>query len=177
VVAPSLIPVKPGDRVTTNRLDAVALAKLLRAGDLTAVWVPDEGHEAMPDLVRARSAAVETLRVQRQQVSAFMLKHGRVYPRKKGWTTLADRFRRARARSFSQCGHRSGGGRAKRSSMARLMAGMLGCGGGPRLFFFRPPCLEAAGLKEGEGHHRHQGVSMEPGPRIDLRNGRGRVPP
>jgi transposase len=91
VVAPSLIPRKPGDRVKTNRRDAVALAKLLRAGELTAVWVPDvwvpdESHEAMRDLVRARIAAVETLRVHRQQVSAFMLKHGRVYPRKKAWT-------------------------------------------------------------------------------------------
>ena len=63
VVAPSLIPRKPGDRVKTNRRDAVSLAKLLRAGELTAVWVPDEGHEAMRDLVRARAAAVETLRV------------------------------------------------------------------------------------------------------------------
>lgn len=86
VVAPSLIPRKPGDRVKTNRRDALALAKLLRAGELTAVWVPDEGHEAMRDLVRARAAAVESQRVHRQQVSAFMLKHGRIYPRKKGWT-------------------------------------------------------------------------------------------
>jgi transposase len=86
VVAPSLIPRKPGDQVKTNRRDAIALAKLLRAGELTAVWVPDEGHEAMRDLVRARSAAVETLRVHRQQVSGFMLKHSRIFPRKKGWT-------------------------------------------------------------------------------------------
>src|SRR6201990_2916590 len=86
VVAPSLIPRRPGDRVKTNRRDALALARLLRAGELTAVWVPDEGHEAMRDLVRARTAAVETLRVHRQQISAFMLKHGRIYPRKKGWT-------------------------------------------------------------------------------------------
>lgn len=86
VVAPSLIPTKPGDRVKTNRRDAIALARLLRAGELTAVWIPDEGHEAMRDLVRARAAAVESLRVQRQQVGAFMLRHGRVYPRKKGWT-------------------------------------------------------------------------------------------
>ncbi|WP_336492317.1 IS110 family transposase [Methylobacterium nigriterrae] len=86
VVAPSLIPRKSGDRVKTNRRGALVLAKLLRAGELTAVWVPDEGHEAMRDLVRARAAAVESQRVHRQQVSAFMLKHGRVYPRKKGWT-------------------------------------------------------------------------------------------
>lgn len=86
VVAPSLIPRKPGDRVKTNRRDDFSLASLLRAGELTGVWVPDEGHEAMRDLVRARAAAVETLGVHRQQVSAFMLKHGRVFPRKKGWT-------------------------------------------------------------------------------------------
>lgn len=86
VVAPSLIPRKPSDRVKTNRRDALGLARLLRAGELTAVWVPDEGPEAMRDLVRARAAAVETLRVHRQHVSAFMLKHGRIFPRKKGWT-------------------------------------------------------------------------------------------
>jgi transposase len=86
VVAPSLIPRKPGDRVKTNRRDAVSLARLLRAGELTAVWVPDEGHEAMRDLVRARAAAVETQRAHRQQVSSFMLKHSRVFPRPKAWT-------------------------------------------------------------------------------------------
>ena len=85
VVAPSLIPRKPGDRVKTNRRDAVALARLLRAGELTPVWVPDEGHEAMRDLVRARAAAVETLRVHKQQVAAFLLKHGRHFPRKTSW--------------------------------------------------------------------------------------------
>jgi transposase len=58
VVAPSLIPKKPGDRVKTNRRDAAMLAKLHRAGELTAVWVPDAAHEAMRDLVRARGTAV-----------------------------------------------------------------------------------------------------------------------
>ena len=52
VIAPSLIPKKPGDRVKTNRRDAISLAKLSRAGELTAVWVPDERHEAMRDLSR-----------------------------------------------------------------------------------------------------------------------------
>ena len=85
VVAPSLVPRKPGDRVKTNRRDAVALARLLRAGELTPVWVPDEGHEAMRDLVRARAAAVETLRVHKRQVAAFLLKHGRHFPRKTSW--------------------------------------------------------------------------------------------
>ena len=55
VVAPSLTPKKPGDRVKTNRRDAVSLARLLRAGELTAVWVPDERHEAMRDLAPSRS--------------------------------------------------------------------------------------------------------------------------
>jgi transposase len=86
VVAPSLIPRRPGDQVKTNRRDAIGLAKLLRAGELTAVWVPDEDHEAMRDLVRARTAAVETLRVHRQHITSFMLKHGRTFPRKTHWT-------------------------------------------------------------------------------------------
>jgi len=58
VVAPSIIPMKAGDRVKTDRRDAVMLAKLHRAGELTAVWVPDDAHEAMRDLIRARSTAV-----------------------------------------------------------------------------------------------------------------------
>ena len=86
VVAPSLIPQKPGDRVKTNRRDALSLAKQLRAGDLTAVWVPDERHEAMRDLSRARGAAVEDLRGKRQQVSSFLLRRGLHYPGKKTWT-------------------------------------------------------------------------------------------
>lgn len=57
VVAPTLIPVKPGDRVKTDRRDAEKLARCYRAGDLTAVWVPDAAHEALRDLVRAREAA------------------------------------------------------------------------------------------------------------------------
>jgi transposase len=86
VVAPSLIPKKAGDRVKTNRRDALSLAKLLRAGELTAVWVPDERHEAMRDLSRARGAAVEDLRGKRQQVSSFLLRRGLHYPGKKTWT-------------------------------------------------------------------------------------------
>src|SRR5215475_9652397 len=87
VAAPSLIPKKPGDRVKTNRRDAVSLAKLLRAGELTAVWVADEGHEAMRDLTRARETAVIDLRAKRQQVSAFLLRLGRHYPHKRTtWT-------------------------------------------------------------------------------------------
>jgi len=85
VVAPSLIPRKPGDRVKTNRRDANSLVKLLRAGELTEVWVPDGRHEAMRDLSRARQAAVEDLRGKRQQVSSFLLRQGSYYPGKKTW--------------------------------------------------------------------------------------------
>jgi transposase len=85
VAAPSLIPKKPGDRVKTNRRDAVGLAKLLRAGELTTIWVPDERHEAMRDLSRAREAARKDLKGKRQQVSSFMLRLGRHYPGKKTW--------------------------------------------------------------------------------------------
>ena len=73
VVAPSLIPKRAGDRVKTDRRDAASLARLHRAGELTAVWVPDAGHEAMRDLVRARLDAVHALRRARQQLSGFLL--------------------------------------------------------------------------------------------------------
>src|ERR1700748_43669 len=73
VVAPSLIPRRSGDRVKTNRRDAQSLARLLRAGELTAVWGPDETHEAVRDLVRTRAMAVEDYRRTRQHLSGFML--------------------------------------------------------------------------------------------------------
>ena len=73
-------PKKPGDRVKTNRRDAISLAKLSRAGELTAVWVPDERHEAMRDLSRARQAAKKDLQGKRQQISSLMLRLGRIYP-------------------------------------------------------------------------------------------------
>jgi transposase len=85
VVAPSLIPVKAGDRVKTDRRDAVMLAKLHRAGELTGVWVPDAAHEAMRD-IRARATAVRVLGKARQHLQGFLLRHGHIYPGKKGWT-------------------------------------------------------------------------------------------
>jgi transposase len=86
VVAPSLVPKRPGERIKTNRRDAVTLARLLRAGDLTPVWVPDAVHEAVRDLVRARTAASEDLRRKRQQLLSFLLRHGRIYSGRKHWT-------------------------------------------------------------------------------------------
>jgi transposase len=91
VVAPSMIPKRPGDHVKTNRRDAVSLAKLLRADELTPVWVPDRHHEAMRDLTRARETAVMDLRSKRQQVSAFLLRQGRHYPEHKQTWTKAHR--------------------------------------------------------------------------------------
>jgi transposase len=86
VVAPSLIPKRPGNRVKTNRRDALSLAGQLRAEELTAVWVPDPRHEAMRDLTRARGAAVADLRSKRQQVSGFLLRLGRHFAGKKTWS-------------------------------------------------------------------------------------------
>jgi len=91
VVAPSLIPKRAGDRVKTDRRDAASLAKLHRAGELTAVWVPDVGHEAMRDLVRARVDAVHSLRRARQQLSGFLLRQGCHYGRP-AWTKLHRRW-------------------------------------------------------------------------------------
>src|SRR5690349_7425023 len=68
VVAPSLIPTKPGDRIKTDRRDATKLARLLRSGELTSVWVPDAEHEALRDLSRAREAARDDRHRLRQQL-------------------------------------------------------------------------------------------------------------
>ena len=74
VVAPSLIPSRPGDRVKTDSRDALKLARLLRSGDLTAVWVPDEAHEALRNLVRARAdAKADQLRA-RHRLLKFLLR-------------------------------------------------------------------------------------------------------
>jgi transposase len=86
VVAPSLIPKKPGERVKTNRRDAVTLARLHRAGELTSVWVPDRIHEAVRDLARAREVGSEDLRKKRQQLLAFLLRHGRLFSGRQHWT-------------------------------------------------------------------------------------------
>ena len=86
VMAPSLIPKKPGDRVKTDRRDAMTLARLLRAGELTSVWVPDEAQEALRDLTRAREDMKHLQRVAKQRLSAFLLRHGRRYPGKKNWS-------------------------------------------------------------------------------------------
>jgi transposase len=77
VIAPTLVPVKAGDRVRTDRRDAERLARSYRSGDLTAVWVPDEGSEALRDLVRAREAAKQDQLRARHRLNKFLLRSGR----------------------------------------------------------------------------------------------------
>lgn len=85
VVAPSMIPRKSGNRIKNDRRDAEALARLSRAGELTMVYVPHEEDEAMRDLVRGRQDTVKGLRTARQQLSAFLLRHGIRYSGKTSW--------------------------------------------------------------------------------------------
>ena len=86
VIAPSHIPPKPGDRVKNDHRDAVTLARLARAGELTAIWVPDPVHEAVRDLVRARHAANKDLKQSRQRIQSFLLKHAASSYSAKPWT-------------------------------------------------------------------------------------------
>ena len=86
VIAPTLIPIKAGDRVKTNRRDAEKLARCHRAGELTAVWVPDAAHEALRDLVRAREAAKKDQLKARHRLGKFLLRHGRRPAGIKVWT-------------------------------------------------------------------------------------------
>lgn len=89
VVAPSLIPAKPGDRVKTDRRDSENLARLHRAGELTPVWVPDQEQEAMRDLTRAREDMKHLERHARQRLCAFLLRHGQRYDvGKSKWTQV-----------------------------------------------------------------------------------------
>ena len=80
VVAPTLVPVRAGDRVKTDRRDALKLARSYRAGELTAVWVPDAAHEALRDLVRAREAAKRDQLRARNRLTKFLLRHGKRPP-------------------------------------------------------------------------------------------------
>jgi transposase len=90
VVAPSLVPKKPGDRVKTDRRDALKLARSHRSGDLTAVWVPDEGSEALRDLVRQREAAKQDQLRARHRLTKFLLRTGQRPPLGlKSWTEMA----------------------------------------------------------------------------------------
>src|SRR5205814_4142168 len=85
VIAPSLVPKKSGQRIKTDRRDALKLAQNHRAGELVAVFIPDEPTEAIRDLERARDDAKKTERVARHQLSQFLLRNGRRYSGKPTW--------------------------------------------------------------------------------------------
>lgn len=88
VVAPSLIPRKAGERVKTNRRDALSLSRLHRAGELTAVWVPGEEQESIRDLTRAREDAKHEQRRAKQHLLALLLRRGKLYGPGRNWTKL-----------------------------------------------------------------------------------------
>jgi transposase len=93
VIAPSLVPIKPGDRVKTDRRDALKLARSHRSGDLTAVWVPDENSEALRDLVRQREAAKQDQLRARHRLTKFLLRTGQRPPLGlKAWTERYTRW-------------------------------------------------------------------------------------
>lgn len=92
VIAPSLIPTKASDRVKTDRRDARQLARLFRAGELTAIYVPDEEDEAVRDLVRARERAVTDQRKGRQRLKGFLLRLGHRYKGQSNWSPAHLRY-------------------------------------------------------------------------------------
>jgi transposase len=92
MVAPSLIPKKPGERVKTDRRDAVQLARLLRSGDLTSVYVPTVEDEAVRDLSRAREAAIGVLKDAKLRLKSFLLRHGLHYSGRATWNEAHLRY-------------------------------------------------------------------------------------
>jgi transposase len=94
VVAPSLTPKRAGERLKSDRRDARKLARLLRAGELTAIYIPEPTDEAIRDLCRARSDAVDDRRRSRHRLKAFLLRHGYRYHGRSPWTNAHERYLR-----------------------------------------------------------------------------------
>jgi transposase len=94
VVAPSMTPRRSGERIKTDRRDAVKLARLLRAGELKAIYIPEPTDEAIRDLCRARTDAVDDLRRSRHRLKALLLRHGYRYHGKSAWTEAHMRYLR-----------------------------------------------------------------------------------
>ena len=94
VVAPSMTPTRSGDRIKTDKRDARKLARLLRAGELTPVYIPEPTDEAIRDLCRARTDAVDDQRRSRYRLKAFLLRHGYRYQGKSAWTAAHQRYLR-----------------------------------------------------------------------------------
>jgi transposase len=89
-----MIPTRSGDRIKTDKRDAIKLARLLRAGELTAIYIPEPADEAIRDLCRARSDAVDDHRRSRHRLKAFLLRHGYRYQGKSPWTQAHMRYLR-----------------------------------------------------------------------------------
>ena len=104
VVAPSLVPVQTGDKVKTDKRDAVKLARFLRSGDLEGIYVPEPATEAMRDLERARDDAKKAERAARHQLGKFLLRHGRLYEEAKSTWTKAH-LEWIRAQKFEAAAH------------------------------------------------------------------------
>ena len=94
VVAPSLTPKRAGERIKTDRRDARKLARLLRAGELSAVYIPESTDEAIRDLCRARTDAVDDRRRSRHRLKGFLLRHGYHYQGKTSWSAAHERYLR-----------------------------------------------------------------------------------
>lgn len=94
VVAPSLIPTRSGDRVKTDKRDAVKLARLLRADELTPIYIPEPTDEAIRDLCRARSDAVDDMKRSKHRLKSFLLRQGYRYQGKANWTPAHMRYLR-----------------------------------------------------------------------------------
>jgi len=94
VVAPSMTPTRSGDRVKTDKRDARKLARLLRAGELTPVYIPEATDEAIRDLCRARTDAVDDRRRSRHRLKGFLLRHGYRYQGKSAWSAAHERYLR-----------------------------------------------------------------------------------
>ena len=92
IVSPSLVPKKASNRVKTDRRDAEQLARLFRAGELTAIYVPDQEDEAVRDLIRARTATMDDQRKARHRLKGFLLRLGFRYGGKTSWNAAHKRY-------------------------------------------------------------------------------------
>jgi len=104
VIAPAKVARRPGDRIKTDRRDALLLARAARAGDLVSVMIPDEREEAIRDLTRSREDAVRARLKARQQLKAMLLRHGHRYSGRSSWTAAHERYL---ARSLSSIRRRT----------------------------------------------------------------------
>ena len=138
VVAPSLIPRRPGDHIKTDRRDALSLSRLFKNGELTPVWVPDEAQEAMRDLERSREDFKHAERRVRQRLTSFLLRHGRHYGGRSRWSHsplslageaafcasgAADRLSGIRRRGAGSAGTHQGAGSGTAAHARAVVAG------------------------------------------------------